>query len=1186
MPKMIRIFYVVLLLATTAFATDVLIRPPEVQEDVVSASQPSDLPFGAYYDSFVRETRQIIDALDLSVGAGKRLFVGYGLYDIDEQYCKYVPMPGQDIDKFNTLFYLDVERNGHTYFMSRETMTYSECRAAAETYGAQVIVPETEAEINYLALAHYKNENLWLGIYRHDCDHQYVTENGVLQHYFNWPNDREPDCKEPYTNVALIGGTLQWRAADSLEKNRCVVEFDGPDYTRPEKICAPWWRLERTYLHEDSNLTAYSNFNIDSMKQVDVPLNVFVCMEYEDQNLTTTTVDPEGYRDVQCTSYYSVNAAPTCIYDMHSELCKVDECLGYVKDVCELKDEYVPYKDYTKGVIQRDGQKVVVRTKDKIVLHQYKCPPSPPSINRCINRQRVAVWPQECPDGTLVYGSPDNPHIVDGELVGLRAMCPDGVTEIESPVDKQDRMVRKCLEYYTEEVNETKIQRCTVDRTYQDFTVNTALGEVDNYEDNASCIRMNRIEEARPPVETIIDYVSRGFSKVAVKKAYVDGRESELLDDNTTSYILDIDTMELAPTFPPIENQQISPVYPDICTPYQDAWSSEAFKDFAPVAEGGHGALKKHIELDSGLIAFGAMEYSACLDIAADYNGSKVYDSGDDTIEDIATLARLGFTTADVYTADANGTVIPTSTAECVLDTATLMDDTINLISAEPVTTFIAPGLNKLQCVELSQCFGFVVDNFLDYGTPDDIEDCRLVEPAVGEEVYYDPQLDDADVIIDYQIYQLQPSSSGDWPRTIDEKHGSIVTHINGYSDIFSIQQFTPGAFAEYTSFYTQHYRDNLISVNGANVSPIDPWPILEEDLIYDYDFKQRTITTRTPDFLNMTQEDFLSMSEWMGTQNVPLMRALHITAILINKTYYLGEEWIDWELYKPMPDHYYLSPYGYDWRVNKGVVLTYYEVDNFFTGTIDGPLRFIQMLHELKDIKTAQFLEMDISESTVDSLTQDIEYKPVLGWPKCKWYEITCDYALETQKSDNGIPVKKLTTSYYFGATNTMSIVVPYIGDYRLKAYDRDGAVLAETTVYKDAFVDTASMVQVADVFFGTNMDLAPDITDGNLSNACRYSKMAEWGGGLSGIYYEMQDDGVGMSCQKSDDAYVKAHAATKITVQPLDMEEAFVVELERPLPFANRTLLVTLGEVESRKYRCFDEYEECSEDGYADVE
>ena len=80
-----------------------------------------------------------------------------------------------------------------------------------------------------------------------------------------------------------------------------------------------------------------------------------------------------------------------------------------------------------------------------------------------------------------------------------------------------------------------------------------------------------------------------------------------------------------------------------------------------------------------------------------------------------------------------------------------------------------------------------------------------------------------------------------------------------------------------------------------------------------------------------------------------------------------------------------------------------------------------------------------------------------------------------------------------------------------------------------------------------------------------------------LNSIYYENNTTGLNQNCQKSHDGYVQSKSATKLKIKALNMDRPHVIELARPLPFANRVFLVTLNKKEIREYRCYEKFGSC---------
>jgi hypothetical protein len=63
----------------------------------------------------------------------------------------------------------------------------------------------------------------------------------------------------------------------------------------------------------------------------------------------------------------------------------------------------------------------------------------------------------------------------------------------------------------------------------------------------------------------------------------------------------------------------------------------------------------------------------------------------------------------------------------------------------------------------------------------------------------------------------------------------------------------------------------------------------------------------------------------------------------------------------------------------------------------------------------------------------------------------------------------------------------------------------------------------------------------------------------------------------RKSHDAYVEDHAMATLVVIPADLDEGYVVQLIKPMPYANRITLVTMSKAENRKYMEYLPFDEC---------
>ena len=70
--------------------------------------------------------------------------------------------------------------------------------------------------------------------------------------------------------------------------------------------------------------------------------------------------------------------------------------------------------------------------------------------------------------------------------------------------------------------------------------------------------------------------------------------------------------------------------------------------------------------------------------------------------------------------------------------------------------------------------------------------------------------------------------------------------------------------------------------------------------------------------------------------------------------------------------------------------------------------------------------------------------------------------------------------------------------------------------------------------------------------------------------------------NCQKSDDTYIQDHSMVKLKIRSTSVDDWFVINLTKPMPYANRARLVSLSNKETREYRCYDPFGECDLDDF----
>lgn len=308
----------------------------------------------------------------------------------------------------------------------------------------------------------------------------------------------------------------------------------------------------------------------------------------------------------------------------------------------------------------------------------------------------------------------------------------------------------------------------------------------------------------------------------------------------------------------------------------------------------------------------------------------------------------------------------------------------------------------------------------------------------------------------------------------------------------------------------------------------------------------------------------------------------------LFSGTKYWGWYNASYKLYQPFTANtkYVQNVYGYDTRINKISYLLLDEQD-FKTGTRERN-EYQRVKRASIDYKHQKFLDMGFSIQTVfEYMTSAVETQS-LNWEGFYWWEASAKETNTLARSAIGNELSKPVNTIYMGAVNMLSIIVPYRGEYEVIAYDVGGNLLARQTVQEQNFLSNLRTTSnnLAQTYAKIQFATSPDFNiaggqDSSLSNgSCLASDFAEWGGGVSGVYYEqgVPDLGQGNNdCLKSNDGYVKEHSATKITLREVNSDQVFNIDLIKPMPFANRIVLVNLMHQEQRKYLCYDEIIPC---------
>ena len=1185
-------------------------RTKQLIKNFMDSSTPSNMPFVEYLNQFIPERTQPLKRFNLSKYTGKQVYVGYGLYDADQKYCKYMEQPGLDPnhnanDRITTYFNLISSFNDHQYAISINKMSFRQCQDLANKFGLTVATPKSLAENGFLngRFSVTNNGNKWLGVEKANCSEnsKYMNPEGRVQEYFNWSEygQNNTSCDPMKLKVAQDQfGT--WIKQTGNEQNYCLVEADSPHINRPVKVCAPWWRVERDYRKQLQ--TTWGGVNIYRINQADIPAQSIVCTHMNVKALQKA--ESNMTRRVTCTNYYDATRASECLTDPMQPECYVDECKGYIENACVHVQEITPFKDYTKTQAIINGQLKWIKGKEHIRTEVYDCPAAPPSLtNSCLETSTVITYPKECPGSKCealkectynaktkeerqhcfatypckkIYGSPDLPvYNSEGRLIKLKGYCTNSKGQnikpaLEFNINIENKHDRKCLAYNTVTLTKHVNQNCTLSRPYTDHTVEMSLTGTDIYEHNPKCIRINNVLEARPLQQLTLNYTSNGFSRTVIKKAFINGKNVTEVNNGIGNYVKTPSEMEASQgisqktaNFSVKENNSTYN-----CSDISESWVNNT-----------HTILSTDPESITSSAYNGSFSNSNLMKVR--YN-LPITAKASDCAKKAAAVPN------------ATSHTFNKRTKVCNVYYPKVSDDKkFKFIRGNNPTTFISQTEDtKGECTRLATCIGgnYNKSSFSNGGS-------HICNISAGSN-YSAPE----------SPATLAPVS-GPKECKPPTSRGSLQTNIDGNQDIFFIEGVVDGKFGYYSNYTTWPYVNNVVRYQNKQLFPIKPITQINDSLIYEGIFHQISILTKKPNILAGAVGGAavgavtvgLTALGATGIGIVVVVVFVVVAAIFGPKKKY-NEQYNYWIIYKMVPIKRYVNNiYGYDYRImdktpsgkrkifstpqGNSYKLIYARFGNeshtkSFTGTLQ-PGNFRVMINNWFKQKKQLFMCYGWPTSSVPQIP--VETGVVVGYPSCKWYVWNCDKQNSGNYSDTRNPLIKVMTNYYKGAVNTVSIVVPYVGDYEVKAYDKYNNLLGDVIVYGSQFISAAkNKASYAQAMFGLNMNLAAGIKEGDTTNACRYDLMTEWGGGVSGIYYEDNYTGLYHGCNKSNDTYVQDHSAVKLTIQSLGENKAFVMNLDKPLPWANRIFVVTLGKKEVRKYRCYGKFGKCKSSNY----
>lgn len=1241
--------------------------------NLAKGSKTTNTPYGYFVSDFGKSSIKGFDKIDLSAYPNKHLLVGYGVYDINQENCRYLDVPSNsnfDIDFNNRTVIGD-----NTFGISRNKYTYSECLSKVAQYSGFVFTPKDASQYaivnNRLKL---QDKDTWIGYTRKNCTAPYLNDEHFEQSYEDFLHKNEV-CTAMRRFTVKPKETSVWMRRDSSETHYCPIKIASPDYLRPIKFCMPWWRVERQWHLSDNDDTVEYNGKMYDFKYmqyiIDYPIDKTICIQKKviaNNPYYGFITNPKTYEET-CESYSYYKESPACAMDISLPICQINECKGTVMDTCRKKTSFSPApKDYKLGFVIKDGVRTKIKVKDKITVHVYDCPIPSVSASTCLKKARVSVFPAECGNNCSKftdclrdsnttakkclkdfpceknYGSVDNIQFdSEGIATALKGMCKDGITEVTAPIEIKSVKKEVCEEFNLIKKTTVRQKTCISESISSKKTVSTAITEKDSYSNNKRCIRINNLEESRPSINTVFQYETYGFYNIDIVKAQIDGNETRT-DTNSSSLFMQYNSQltlkpfgkDFSRTVNSTKMEEMLAKCETILPQANMTKRADLLANSFPTSQPDiKGFLRTNTAPNVDKCPSGyTLKNQRCEKTAC----TGTYKVGSDscqrgTFSCAYPAKRTGNTCiqSSFYSypiiavssaQEASFSSIPSSTGLQAIKKNVKYDD----------YDFASLGIANSSDLEKLSIFGgdFIVGDIFSSvadDTSSDIveavtkdsktsEECDLIAKCASGKVISNSsnchieigglpaQKEDPTTVAKY----VPPSLS-----TLPHGSGTLVSNFNGYSDIYSIQEYTEGDFGYYTNYSSAFPKNNVVKVKNREVFPIINNRSVPSILNYNYSVQATTQMTkhRSPDSYNGYNRGY-SLEPRAGAQSVltqlllgndtadgiatnigdnnGVAAVLGLATLGVSEIVMMFGQKMRYGWYKShhtisknIPARYVANVYNYDTRAifqDKFI----YDKKEIFTGTLKKG-DFLIMRDNIKKEKKSSLELEGYSSGDITKMTSSSAEKWNPSWSmNIHWWQGRAKKTTNKSSSGNIDITKKLNT-VYMGATNTVSIIVPYSGDYEVTAYDKFDNVLATTNILKENFISGTSDNGNATEYYAKvqfakadNFNISIGQNKKNLSGSCLSSDYVEWGGGVSGIYYEENVPDLGSICNKSTDEYVLAHSAVKLTVRALNSPVSFKIKLKKPMPFANRVILVNFMNLEDRKYECFTSIKPCT--------
>ena len=409
----------------------------------------------------------------------------------------------------------------------------------------------------------------------------------------------------------------------------------------------------------------------------------------------------------------------------------------------------------------------------------------------------------------------------------------------------------------------------------------------------------------------------------------------------------------------------------------------------------------------------------------------------------------------------------------------------------------------------------------------------------------------------------------------IDIKEGSFDFNQTGTSEILTVESYVDGEWGYVSNHVTKPFADATVKINGKQIFPIlgiKDELITKGELSYKRYIWQKGTISRRQIVPSPSSSSSLLVTAALGWGTLGVVDAgAYIINLFGGKKRYTDVN-RNYELYFDRSKfRYFENVYGLDKRIDQNPKMLVYK-NNYVSGTREKNAGEAQERKYYTKTKELIVGEMGVDEASFNKVQASADKSFIAGYPDLEWYQT--GPKTDTWSGSYNSEVDKYFNMVFYGATNTITLFVPFKGDYEIVALDKNSNILGKKTIYSENYETDSDKQAYQQVFFATDehFDLADGIEDANIAGACRYSNVVEWGGGVSGAYYSFgtSDD---MTCDKSNDAYVKEHAAAFLSIRPLGSTRVSIVKLKHPMPYANRVFVSTMSNLETREYSCYQD-------------